>query len=60
MFPCNECTKAIIQKGVKRIVYLEDKYPNSPSTIASKRMLDKVGIIVEKYKLNGRKIVLDL
>lgn len=60
MFPCNECTKAIIQKGVKRIVYLEDKYPDSPSTISSKRMLNKVGIIVEKYKLNGRKVVLDL
>ena len=60
MFPCNECTKAIIQKGVKRIVYLEDKYPDSPSTIASKRMLNKVGIIVEKYEINGKKIVLDL
>lgn len=39
LFPCNECAKAIIQSGIKRIVYESDKYADTESTIASKRML---------------------
>ncbi|HHX36815.1 MAG TPA: dCMP deaminase family protein, partial [Clostridiaceae bacterium] len=26
LFPCNECAKAIIQAGIKEVVYLSDKY----------------------------------
>lgn len=44
LFPCNECTKAIIQTGIKKIFYLEDKYSDTDSIIASKKMLDYVGI----------------
>lgn len=44
LFPCNECAKAIIQSGIKEIVYLYDKYADTPATIASKRMLDAAGI----------------
>ncbi|MEF9920509.1 MAG: dCMP deaminase family protein [Erysipelotrichaceae bacterium] len=44
LFPCNECAKAIIQSGIKRIVYESDKYATSDNTIASKRMLSAVGI----------------
>ena len=39
LFPCNECAKAIIQSGIKEVVYLSDKYAESPATLASKRML---------------------
>ena len=39
LFPCNECAKAIIQSGIREVVYLSDKYANTPSTQASKRML---------------------
>ena len=39
LFPCNECAKAIIQAGIKRIVYDSDKYDGTPSVVASKRML---------------------
>lgn len=60
MFPCNECTKAIIQKGIKKIIYLIDKYPDSDSVIASKKMLDAVGITYEQYKENKNKIILNL
>lgn len=35
LFPCNECAKAIIQAGIKRLVYDSDKYNGTPSTIAS-------------------------
>lgn len=39
LFPCNECAKAIIQAGIKRIVYECDKYADTDSVKASKRML---------------------
>ena len=44
LFPCNECAKAIIQSGVKEVYYLSDKYATTPSTLASKRMLDAAGV----------------
>ncbi|MEG0290447.1 MAG: dCMP deaminase family protein [Erysipelotrichaceae bacterium] len=44
LFPCNECAKAIIQSGIKRIVYESDKYATSDNTMASKRMLKAVGM----------------
>ncbi len=44
LFPCNECTKAIIQSGIKTLYYISDKYKDLEMTIASKKMLDSVGI----------------
>ena len=44
LFPCNECAKAIIQSGVKEVLYLSDKYADSMSTLASKRMLMSAGV----------------
>ena len=44
LFPCNECAKAIIQSGIKRIVYESDKYADTETTIASKNMLQAAGI----------------
>ncbi|XP_048088945.1 deoxycytidylate deaminase-like isoform X4 [Alosa alosa] len=44
LFPCNECTKIIIQSGIKDVIYLSDKYHNKTEVIASKRMLDLAGI----------------
>ena len=44
LFPCNECTKLIIQSGIKHIVYLNNKYKDTDSIIASRRMLDAAGI----------------
>ena len=49
LFPCNECTKALIQKKVARIVYLSDKYHDEVNTKASRKMLDAAGIKYEKY-----------
>ena len=56
LFPCNECAKAIIQSGIKTVVYNCDKYENTPSVIASKRMLDAAGVRYYHYKRTGRKI----
>lgn len=56
LFPCNECTKAIIQSGIKTVIYDSDKYADTPSTKAAKRMMDAVGIKYIKYKASGREI----
>lgn len=44
LFPCNECAKAIIQSGIKRIVYECDKYADTDGVIASKKMLTSAGV----------------
>ncbi len=44
LFPCNECAKAIIQSGVKEVVYLSDKYKDTMGNLASKRMLEAAGV----------------
>ncbi len=49
LFPCNECAKAIIQSGIREVVYLSDKYANTPSTQASKRMLASAGVRVRQF-----------
>ena len=50
LFPCNECAKAIIQSGIKEVIYISDKYRDSDSVIASKRMFDLCGIKYRKYE----------
>ncbi|MBQ1534664.1 MAG: dCMP deaminase family protein [Erysipelotrichaceae bacterium] len=44
LFPCNECAKAIIQSGIRKIVYESDKYDGTEGNIASKKMLQKAGV----------------
>ena len=56
LFPCNECAKAIIQAGIKTLVYESDKYADTPSTRASKRMLNAAGVRYYQYNATGRKI----
>ena len=56
LFPCNECAKAIIQCGIKEIVYSCDKYKDTPSVIASKKMLMAAGVKMTPYKFTERKI----
>ncbi len=60
LFPCNECAKAIIQSGVKEVVYLSDKYNGTPGNIASKRMLDAAGVKYTQLKAATKSITLDL
>lgn len=59
LFPCNDCAKAIIQSGIARVVYLSDKYADTDSTIASKRMMDSAGVSYEALKPQCSRIVLD-
>ena len=60
LFPCKECAKAIIQSGIKTIVYEVDKYADTPSVIASKRMLDAAGVRYYKYSPTGRTVTIEL
>jgi dCMP deaminase len=45
LFPCNECAKVIIQAAIREVVYLSDKYADTDSVRASRRMLDQAGVI---------------
>jgi dCMP deaminase len=58
LFPCNECSKAIIQAGIKEVIFLSDKYNGTEVSIASKRMLDTAGIRYRKVEVNRDKIEL--
>ena len=60
LFPCNECAKAIIQSGIKEVVYLSDKYANTPGVQASKRMLDAAGVKYSQLRPAVKTITLDL
>ena len=59
LFPCNECAKAIIQSGVKEVVYLSDKYDGTPLNLASKRMLTAAGVTFRQLKTSLQSITLD-
>ena len=56
LFPCNECAKAIIQAGIRTVIYDCDKYDGTPAVIASKRMFDAAGVTYRKYDRTDRKI----
>lgn len=60
LFPCNECTKALIQVGVKEVIYLQDKYADTPSVLASKRMMKCSGLTYRQYKPANKTASLEL
>lgn len=49
LFPCNECAKLIIQSGIKKIIYLNNKYSESDSVKASVKMLNMAKVSFVKY-----------
>jgi len=60
LFPCNECAKAIIQCGIKRVVYMDNKYADTDGVRASAIMFRKCGIAAEQYQPSGRNLTIDL
>lgn len=60
LFPCNECAKAIIQSGIKRVVYYDNKYFGTNSVTASVRMFGKAGVSFEPYVQTGTDLLLPL
>ena len=59
LFPCNECAKAIIQSGIKEVIYISDKYADSVNVRASKRMFDAAGVKDTQIKMQRNSIVID-
>ncbi|MDD5823144.1 MAG: dCMP deaminase family protein [Firmicutes bacterium] len=59
LFPCNECAKAIIQAGIKEVIYLSDKYASDPMTIASKNMLRAAGVSLKQFEPESDSITLE-
>ncbi len=60
LFPCNECAKAIIQSGIKTVIYKSDKYDGTESNIASKKLFDECGVTYVQFKGNDKEIVINL
>jgi dCMP deaminase len=58
LFPCNECAKAIIQSGIKEVVYLSDKYAETDSVRASKQMLNNAGVKYRRLEVEKESILL--
>ena len=49
MFPCCECAKAIIQSGIKEVIYRDAAYLHSPSGAAATRMFKSAGVSVRRF-----------
>ena len=60
LFPCNECAKAIIQSGMSEVVYMEDKYADSDSVVASKKLFDTAGVKYRLYNKSGKEVNVNL
>jgi dCMP deaminase len=60
LFPCNECAKAIIQTGIKTIVYDCDKYAGTATNRAAKRMFDAAGVKYVPYSRTGRMVHIEV
>ena len=58
LFPCNDCAKAMIQTGIKHVIYLSDKYADRIETQASKKLLSLAGITFEEYKGRFKEVIL--
>ncbi len=59
LFPCNECAKLIIQAGIKTVLYMKDKYSDSDSVKASKKMFELAGVEYKQLKFDVKKIELN-
>jgi len=59
LFPCNECAKAIIQCGIKEVLYLSDKYAGEPKFRASRRMFETAGVRMTRLTFERENIMLE-
>jgi len=60
LFPCCECAKAIIQCGIKQVLYLSDKHAGDPTVVASKRLLGAAGVEYTQLKFDRKEITINL
>ncbi len=60
LYPCNECAKAIIQSGIKKVVYNCNKYADTNSVKASEMLFRACGVEVSEYLQSGKELVISL
>lgn len=60
LFPCNECAKLIIQSGITRVLYLDDKYHDLAPFVASRRLLNLASVSFERYIPKRKSVTLQL
>lgn len=60
LFPCNECAKAIIQSGIKKVYYLSDKYHDTEQQYVSRKMLESAGVECKQLDFDLKKIVVNI
>ncbi|NLC93924.1 MAG: dCMP deaminase family protein [Treponema sp.] len=60
LFPCNECAKAIIQSGIKEVVYFNNKYEGTPAVEASKKMFNSAKIKLTKYETKEKELIIKI
>lgn len=60
LFPCNECAKAIIQSGIRTVIYDSDKYDGTPGNIAAKKMFDASHVEYKKYVPTGKTLTIEV
>ena len=57
LYPCHNCTKAIIQSGISKVVYLTNPYKDTDSCKASQRMFELLDIKVVQHKWSNPQLV---
>ena len=58
LFPCNECTKLLIQSGIKEVIYGTDNYHDEKQFVASRRMLKSAGVSERRFTTTRKSITL--
>ena len=51
LFPCQECSKMLVQAGIGEVVYLDDKYHGSLGAMISRTVLDSCGVCYRQVML---------
>ena len=57
-FPCNECAKAIVQSGIKKVIYFSDKHKSLDSTKASQIIFENAKVEMQHLKMDKKEILL--
>jgi len=59
LFPCNECAKLIIQVGLRKVIYLSDKYADQDLFVAARRMFEMAGVETMQLEKLPENIILN-
>ena len=60
LYPCNECAKQIIQSGIKRVVFLDNKHKDDKIYLASQRLFEVSGTKLEQLKSFSKEKLINL